>query len=203
MSTNYHRVLGVSRSAGKDEIRKAYLALVRKWHPDHNKTKGAEEKFKSVSEAYEMLCDDAKRATHTFETGSNSSVSVWNDRRRAWNTSFNQQRNSANANAKQRSQSISAAANWVDMILHPYSLMILIPALFAAQWFIGSNDNSTQQHQQQEQLVPAWFNTESQRWETPAPWDKNFQLQKPVIKNVARSLVHESSSSIIKKLSRS
>src|ERR1022692_146988 len=59
---DYYGVLGVSRDAKQDEIRKAYRHLARKHHPDVNPgNKGAEEKFKQLSEAYEILSDEKKR----------------------------------------------------------------------------------------------------------------------------------------------
>jgi molecular chaperone DnaJ len=63
---DYYEVLGVSRSASKDEIKQAYRKLAMKFHPDMNKDnpKAAEEKFKDISEAYEVLADDQKRARY-------------------------------------------------------------------------------------------------------------------------------------------
>ncbi|MBX7144787.1 MAG: DnaJ domain-containing protein [Oligoflexia bacterium] len=58
---DYYETLGVSRSASQDDIQKAYRKLARKYHPDVNKEKSAEEKFKHINEAYEVLKDPEKR----------------------------------------------------------------------------------------------------------------------------------------------
>lgn len=62
---DYYEVLGISRDADEREIKKAYKRLAMKYHPDRNKDdKSAEEKFKEVKEAYEILNDPQKKATY-------------------------------------------------------------------------------------------------------------------------------------------
>lgn len=61
MGKDYYKILGVSKNASEDEIKKAYKKLALKYHPDKNKDPGAEEKFKEVAEAYEVLSDKKKR----------------------------------------------------------------------------------------------------------------------------------------------
>src|SRR6478672_11327766 len=59
---DYYETLGVARGASDDDIRKSYRRLARKYHPDLNPgDKGAEEKFKDVQEAYDILSDSKKR----------------------------------------------------------------------------------------------------------------------------------------------
>lgn len=61
---DYYAVLNIEKSASQDEIRRAYRKLARKYHPDLNKDQGAEEKFKEVAEAHEVLIDPEKRAAY-------------------------------------------------------------------------------------------------------------------------------------------
>ena len=61
---DYYQILGLTRGADADEVKRAYRKLARKYHPDVSKEKNAEDKFKEVQEAYEVLRDSDKRAAY-------------------------------------------------------------------------------------------------------------------------------------------
>lgn len=61
---DYYDVLGVSKNASQEELKKAYRRLALEWHPDRNKSPEADKRFKETNEAYEVLSDQEKRAAY-------------------------------------------------------------------------------------------------------------------------------------------
>ena len=61
---DYYEILGVSKNANDDDLKKAFRKLAFKYHPDRNKDEGAEERFKEINEAYQVLSDSDKRARY-------------------------------------------------------------------------------------------------------------------------------------------
>ena len=61
MGKDYYKVLGIAKGASEDEIKKAYRKQALRYHPDKNKAPGAEDKFKEIAEAYDVLSDAKKK----------------------------------------------------------------------------------------------------------------------------------------------
>lgn len=64
MTEDYYQILGVSKNASKEDIKKSYRELAKKYHPDVSKEKDAAERFKKISEAYAVLSDDTKKTQY-------------------------------------------------------------------------------------------------------------------------------------------
>lgn len=64
MGKDYYKILGISKGASDDEIKKGYRKMALKYHPDKNKSPGAEEKFKEIAEAYDVLSDKNKKEVY-------------------------------------------------------------------------------------------------------------------------------------------
>lgn len=89
--SNYYETLGVSKNASADEIKSAYRKLAMKYHPDRNPgDKAAEEKFKEISVAYDILSDEKKRANYDYY-GSSSSNQNYQNYQNYQNQSYTQE----------------------------------------------------------------------------------------------------------------
>ena len=64
MTTDYYKILGVDKDASRDDIKKSYKRLAKKYHPDINKEAGSDDKFKEINEAAAILGDEQKRAQY-------------------------------------------------------------------------------------------------------------------------------------------
>ncbi|XP_029437428.1 dnaJ homolog subfamily B member 5 isoform X2 [Rhinatrema bivittatum] len=64
MGKDYYKILGIQSGSNEDEVKKAYRKMALKYHPDKNKDSNAEEKFKEIAEAYDVLSDPKKRAVY-------------------------------------------------------------------------------------------------------------------------------------------
>ena len=71
---DYYKILGLNKNCSSDDIKKAYRSLAIKYHPDKNKSNDAEDKFKNISEAYQILSDPSKRKQ--YDMGNNININL-------------------------------------------------------------------------------------------------------------------------------
>lgn len=95
MSPNYYDILNINKNASQDEIKKAYYKLALKYHPDKNKDEDSEEKFKEISQAYEVLSDENKRKAYD---NNNLNINIFGNANDIFNRVFQQQNFSVNIN---------------------------------------------------------------------------------------------------------
>ncbi|WP_411343598.1 DnaJ C-terminal domain-containing protein [Paenibacillus sp. WLX1005] len=113
MSRSYYDILGVSSTASKQEVKKAYQKLAKQWHPDVNKDEQAESKFKEITEAYETIGNEKSRQTYDEQLQYESA-------RRAYEAGAGQsagQRSSGSSNSgagARREQQTGAGRGFVD-----------------------------------------------------------------------------------------
>ena len=67
MTKNYYEILGITRNANPDQIKKAYRKLARKYHPDISKEANAEENMKAINVAYDTLSNEQKKTEYDFQ----------------------------------------------------------------------------------------------------------------------------------------
>ncbi|XP_032297720.1 dnaJ homolog subfamily B member 1-like, partial [Coturnix japonica] len=75
MGKDYYRTLGLARGASDEEIKRAYRRQALRFHPDKNKEPGAEERFKEIAEAYDVLSDPKKR--EIFDKYGEEGEAIW------------------------------------------------------------------------------------------------------------------------------
>ena len=88
-SQSYYQILGVNKDASKQEIKKSFRKLAVQYHPDKNNSPGAEEKFRKIAEAYEILSDDDKRRQYDMSGGSGQHNYKFGGSTRAHDFNFN------------------------------------------------------------------------------------------------------------------
>jgi hypothetical protein len=198
--------LGVPREASADELRRAFTRLAKEHHPDVNAGPAAAARFQSVMEAFEVLREprarlayDARRRGGVTGDGGYDAAAM-----RARSAAFERARESARAAAADAEASaragggpagargFSTAMAMLERALRPRSLAGGALVCGAVWWLMeavgGAGVDDAAYGRDGGARVPAWWNAESARWETPAPWSPRFRAHET--RMVPRHLVH-------------
>ena len=203
MEPDYYAALGVSRDAPPDDVKHAFTRLAKEVHPDVNPSPAAAARFQSVMEAFEVLREPRSRAI--YDARRNPAVNSGYDdaSMRARGAAFDRARRagldaaaaesaaeSAAFSSNPGARAFTSAMRFVEQALRPRSL-IGATLLFGGAWLLmdsvggGGNDvyGDTSTH------VPAWWNAETKRFETPAPWSPAYAVGRHTTRMVKRHLV--------------
>lgn len=102
---DYYSILGVNKGTDENEIKKSYYRLAKKWHPDKNKSVDAEDKFKEINKAYEVLSDSSKRRLYDLQNNFYSSTTVTTTTTATSNNNNNANNPSSQTNGTSRTTS--------------------------------------------------------------------------------------------------
>lgn len=184
------KTLGVEKNATEAEIRHAFRKLSIKYHPDRNKSSDAIEYYQKISAAYDLLKDPHRRADTINDMNlynASNDDSEWT--RRSKRNRSNSNSSGFNYNNVQSDFDYTEAqarknANKTYMrnmytfesLVHPKILFGVLPLLGIAYYFISNTINPANKnmYNDKDALIDAWYNPVKERWETPAPWDENF-----------------------------
>ena len=195
-------LLGVSQNASEDDIRKAYRDKALLFHPDRNPSIEAKERFKIISNAYDQIKDSNRRAILLQDMAYDQDDDAWNKKSRYYNNNhrntndvsgdFNTAETSYKARSKRSGSSSMKGLYTFERLIHPRTLFIILPIFGMTFYMIKKSINNITSSKTPSKLdlVDAWFNETTQRYETAAPWNKSFNKSKIV--KVSKKIVFES-----------
>mmetsp|Transcript_41881 Transcript_41881/g.71648 ORF Transcript_41881/g.71648 Transcript_41881/m.71648 type:complete len:183 (-) Transcript_41881:230-778(-) len=176
----HYDVLGVSKSATNDEIKSAYRKLCMETHPDVAGTQSQNaDKFKRISEAYSILGNQKERKRYDFER-SETGIAELRKRAAAAARGGNTGGSGSFASALPRNLLIGGVIGFTGVTL----IRMLLPAK-------EEEDGAWASKTGHKKLVEAWKNPKSGLWETPKPWDPEYQRLQPALQLVPRDKVHD------------
>lgn len=188
--TDHFSVLGLKDNATGDEIKAAYFKLAKEYHPDANKKPGATERFRLIAASYEVLSKEDTRANYLLEKNGVAGEE-WNRVRRRNHNDVSGDFDRASQKMKANNRTAFKLMGMFESFIRPRTLFVLIPTGIFTYWVLNS---AFKDKQEEKQLVAAWKNATTNRWEEPAPWDPEYKkyIATTPLQQVDRSLVSSS-----------
>ena len=183
---DYYSIMGLPRGASKEEIKEKYHQLAIKLHPDRSREDRNKEqnmnRFKEITEAYQVLKDPQKRLQIDDYLSDRAHYLTHHRGRFVDSLSW----------AKRRPGSTTFQRS-LDIVTSPRILLMSSGLLLLGYAFFGPH---AKEHDyaidSRSAKVTAWFNPQTNRWETPAPWNETYRQNMQHEKKIDRYLVYES-----------
>lgn len=205
MGKSHYDVLGVPQSATKQDVKLAFFKLSKETHPDVAPKQGVideaisgsnEDRFKRISEAYGVLSDDKARKTYDFELES-SAGNVFHRHPSSGGAGGFEYPNNGSHNGPHRPKGSSSTYKFMaflDGVYKPRNLFLgVVSGLVTVSCIRYALHSDTEEDVNsktgQTNLVQAWKNPVSGKWEQPAPWDETYKKLRPKLEMVHRDQV--------------
>ena len=192
----YYASLDVPTDATLEAIKTKYRELSKQHHPDvamEGCPKRNAEKFKEISEAYRVLSDKKERRRYDLQR----SDRFWYQNHRHSSASASAAGPYADMRAKAHQGPKATGMNAVlDTMFRPRNFILGVGAFVGMTFFYSTFVDNTyrkklKQQQHGKEMVEAWYNTTTKRWEQPAPWDTTYRKLNPVLEMVPREKVQQ------------
>lgn len=174
-SKDHFQVLGVSYDCSNEDIKNAYYTLALKYHPDHNKGFDAEKQFRDITKSYEAIKNEQQRKIYLDQ------ISLRNNDFEKYSKSSSKYQESGyrkTYHTKTNNKNLFAFERFV----HPKNLILIVLPVFCLTYYLHSvisprdpSNYEKYKHGNNHDLVDAWFNKTTNRWETPSPWNPEFR----------------------------
>lgn len=195
-SSTHYDTLGVSPTASRDEIRRAFLELSKRYHPDVGGATANAERFKAISAAANVLTHQRKRQEYDCEL--NDAGGLGYDRRSNAGPSSNRQQAWHRGNIRPAPAPTNPWGIFFHNLLRPRTFVLGTVGIFVFSYVnnkvVGSKDLdqgslASASLAKSQERVKAWKNPATGQWEQPAPWDPTYQRLRPKLQMVPREQV--------------
>mmetsp|Transcript_24267 Transcript_24267/g.67211 ORF Transcript_24267/g.67211 Transcript_24267/m.67211 type:complete len:198 (+) Transcript_24267:114-707(+) len=182
----HYEILGVSKDASHDEIKRTFRRLSLKFHPDLNKEHSCGEKFKVIANAHTVLANPEERKTYDRQLMEDIIWRGGTEYRRGGVKGF------SGADRRYRRPLKPTGHVVMETLTNPRFFMLGLigfGGVAVLGSILGGVSSKRPEYQSYEPLVEAWKNPLTGRYEQPAPWDKEYQRMKPKLELVPREKV--------------
>lgn len=180
---NHYDILGVSKKASQEEIKKAFRKLSLETHPDLNQENNDGEEFKKIAEAHSILSSPTERMKYDRQL---LEASMWRRPSPTGGGNFYDSDNIRRPGARSPQRGLHVA---METLSNPRYILFGLVAFGSFAALLGTFTSKRPEVHLHSPMIEAWHNPNTNQWEQPAPWDPFYRKLKPKLELVPREKV--------------